>query len=225
MSSLIGSASVAQGGTGRVTLTAGYFILGNDASAVTLLAPPISVSLGGTGVATLASGQLLLGNGTGAITTLAIPTGGLVGVDATQTLTNKTLTSPSINGAVMDNTGVIVDGSYTNAIGFRGVPQVPQNTDYTLVLADRGRHIYSKNTGAQVIYIPNSGSVNYSIGSAITIVNNGTSNITINAATAGVTLRQAGTSNTGNRTLAQYGEATILKVESDVWFISGLGLT
>jgi hypothetical protein len=35
------------------------------------------------------------------------------------------------------------------------------------------------------------------------------------------TLRQAGTTNTGTRTLAAYGVATLIKVASTVWVISG----
>ena len=63
----------------------------------------------------------------------------------------------------------------------------------------------------------------FPIGAAITIFNNSASNQTISITTD--TLRQAGTANTGSRTLAQYGLATIVKVTSTVWVISGAGVT
>jgi len=51
----------------------------------------------------------------------------------------------------------------------------------------------------------------FSVGQAVTIYNNTTGNITITQGT-NVTLRQAGASGTGNRTLAQRGLATVLCV-------------
>ena len=42
---------------------------------------------------------------------------------------------------------------------------------------------------------------------------------------AGVSLVQAGSGATGARTLAQYGMATIIKVNTDLWYISGTGIS
>jgi hypothetical protein len=39
------------------------------------------------------------------------------------------------------------------------------------------------------------------------------------------TMYLGGTGSTGNRTLAAYGMATAVKVTTNTWFISGLGLT
>jgi hypothetical protein len=55
-------------------------------------------------------------------------------------------------------------------------------------------------------------------------VNNGASAITI-AQGSGVTLCQAGTTSTGNRTLAVRGVATLIKVETNIWFVSGTGIS
>lgn len=108
-------------------------------------------------------------------------------------------------------------------LGFRGIPQNAQNGAYTLALTDAGGHVYSKNVAGQTVTIPANASVAFPIGTAITLLNNGTNAITVNA--AAVTLRQAGTTNTGNRTLATKGLVTLLKVETDLWFISGVGLS
>jgi hypothetical protein len=108
-------------------------------------------------------------------------------------------------------------------VGYRGVPQNAQNGNYTLVATDAGKHIYSKNVGAQTITLPLNASVAYVIGTAIQIINNGTTAIAI--ATGGTTLIWAGVGSTGVRTLAVKGLCTIEKVESDTWFISGAGLS
>ena len=84
--------------------------------------------------------------------------------------------------------------------------------------ADTGTHI-SITTGG--ITVPASV---FSAGDVVTIFNNSGSDQTITQG-SGVTLRQAGTADTGNRTLAQYGLATILCVASDTFAVSGVGLS
>jgi hypothetical protein len=64
----------------------------------------------------------------------------------------------------------------------------------------------------------------FSIGDNVTIFNNSTSNQTITQG-SGVTLRAGGSTSTGNRTLANYGVATILCVAADVFVITGTGIT
>jgi hypothetical protein len=100
----------------------------------------------------------------------------------------------------------------------RSIPQNAQTSAYVLVASDNGKHI-SITTGGVTV----NASV-FSIGNAVTIFNNSSSNQTITQGTS-VTLRQAGTANTGNRTLAQYGVATILCVASNTFVITGTGLS
>ena len=100
---------------------------------------------------------------------------------------------------------------------------LPQNavTSYTLVASDTGKHISVSTGGVTVPFNI------FSTGDVVTIYNNSGSNQTITQASS-VTLRQSGTANTGNRTLAQYGVATVLCVSggsSSVFVISGSGLT
>jgi len=107
-----------------------------------------------------------------------------------------------------------------DSIGLRGIPQNAQTGAYTLVLADAGKHV-SITTGGVVI--PANGSVAFPVGTAISIYNNSGSSQTISITTD--TLRQAGTANTGSRTLAQYGLVTCIKVSSTTWVISGAGIS
>lgn len=109
-------------------------------------------------------------------------------------------------------------------VGYRDIPQNIQNTAYTFVLSDAGKLVGKDNATAYTYTIPANGTTAFPIGTAITIFNgNATSNITIAITTD--TLRLAGTTTTGSRTLAPWGLATIVKISSTVWLISGSGLT
>ena len=62
-------------------------------------------------------------------------------------------------------------------------------------------------------------------GDVVTIINNGSSDITIDAATNSVTLTNSADASTGDRTLASKGMATVLYVGSATAFITGAGLS
>lgn len=134
----------------------------------------------------------------------------IVNIDTTNSRvgigTNAPTSPLEVNGVIKDSKGDV-----------RSIPQNSQTTAYTLVAADAGKHI-STTAGVTV-----PASV-FSIGDAITLYNNSASSITITQG-ASATLRQVGTANTGNRTLAQRGLATIVCVASNEFVISGGGLT
>lgn len=100
----------------------------------------------------------------------------------------------------------------------REVPVNSQTGAYVLVATDSGKYI-SITTGG--VTVP---SGIFSVGQTISIYNNSTSDQTITQGTS-VTLRKAGSADTGNRTLAQYGLCTILCVASNVFVITGAGIT
>lgn len=116
-------------------------------------------------------------------------------------------------------------GGTLQTVGFRHVPQNLQSVNYTLVLADSGKHIHhASGAGAGDTYtIPANGSVAYDVGTVLTFVNLDTNAVTI-AITAD-TMRLAGPGTTGSRTLAQFGIATAMKVAATEWIISGTNLT
>jgi hypothetical protein len=118
------------------------------------------------------------------------------------------------------STGAITSSDLVDAVGYKGIPQNSQTATYTLALSDMGKHI-SITTGGVVI--PANSGVAFPIGSAVTIFNNSGSSQTVSITTD--TLRLAGTATTGTRTLAQYGIATVIKVTSTVWVISGAGVS
>ena len=98
------------------------------------------------------------------------------------------------------------------------IPQNAKTAAYTLLAADAGKHI-SITTGG--VTVP---SGVFSIGDAVTIYNNSTSNQTITQGSS-VTLRIAGSATSGNKTLAQYGLSTILCVASNVFVVGGAGVS
>lgn len=110
-------------------------------------------------------------------------------------------------------------------VGYLEIPQNIQASNYTLVLADSGKHIYhASGAGAGDTYtIPANASVAYAIGTALTFVNNDSNSISIAITTDTMTL--AGTTTTGTRTLAQNGIATAIKTTATTWLISGTGLS
>ena len=102
--------------------------------------------------------------------------------------------------------------------GTLSIVQNSQNSSYTLQSSDNGKHI-SITSGN--ITVPES---TFSVGDVVTVFNNSSSSIAIQQGT-NVTLRLAATSSTGNRSLSLYGICTILCVASNVFVISGAGIS
>jgi hypothetical protein len=123
----------------------------------------------------------------------------------------------AMTGAItgMGNGSTISDGqiSPTNrSVGYRAFPFTGSTTGRTIALTDVGMCIPATGT----INIPTNALVAFTVGDAVGVYNNSAGNISITAS-AGVTLRLGGSSTTGNRTLAQRGLATLIKVASDEW--------
>ncbi len=116
------------------------------------------------------------------------------------------LASPALTGT--PTTGGI-------EIGYRSIPR--RTTTTTAVVGDRGGCV-AVSAG---FTIPDSV---FSAGDAISVYNDSASPVTITQG-SGLTLRQAGTTATGNRTLAARGLATIWFNSASEAIISGPGLT
>ncbi|WP_448680025.1 DUF2793 domain-containing protein [Pseudomonas nicosulfuronedens] len=103
---------------------------------------------------------------------------------------------------------------------------VSKSTDYTFVLADRnGSFVHpSADTSARTFTIPANASVAFPVGTFFTIHNlNGAGTLTIAITTD--TMRVTTTGATGSRSLAANGIATVRKVASTEWQITGVNLT
>ena len=143
----------------------------------------------------------------------------------TSVATSGSANGLSLTGGTITTTGTVtLSGSVTSVatgatidsivIGYRSIPR--STTTTTAVVGDVGKCI-AVTAG---ITIPNS---TFAAGDAVSIYNDSAAAITI---TAGVTtLRQAGTANTGNRTLAARGMATVWFNSATEAIISGAGVT
>jgi hypothetical protein len=120
-----------------------------------------------------------------------------------------------------------IDISGANVYSYiTGLPQNSQSAAYGLQASDAGKHILhpSADTTARTFTIPANSSISYPIGTAITFINqHAAGNVTIAITTD--TMRLAGGSSTGNRTLVANGVATAIKITFTEWIISGVGLT
>jgi hypothetical protein len=120
----------------------------------------------------------------------------------------------NVTSLATGNTATVTTANYQ--IGYRDMPQITSLS--TLTAADGGKHYY----GTGNVTIPTNTSVPLAVGTAVAII---ASNSTTVANAAGVTLIWAGNGSTGSRTLAQYGMATIVKVDTNIWYISGTGIS
>lgn len=101
--------------------------------------------------------------------------------------------------------------------------QNEQNGSYVLALTDAGGSVLYAGPGGDVYTIPLQAVVPWVPGTAITIIADGGGDLTISP---DGDLQQAGTTNTGFRTLSStnQGMATIYYIGDDVWRINGAGL-
>ena len=146
----------------------------------------------------------------------------------TYTLTGgagKTLTfNNSLTLAGTDATTMTLPPASSN-IGYLNIPQNSQSANYTTLIGDEGKCLFhpSSDNNARTFTIDSNANVAFEIGAAITFVNMSATALSI-AITAD-TMYLGGAGTTGTRTLAQYGVATALKIDSTHWIISGSGLT
>ena len=127
--------------------------------------------------------------------------------------TSVALAANGANALTADTTGV------SDAIGnVRTIVQNSQSGAYVLVATDNGKFI-SITTGG--VTVPAS---IFSAGQNIVIFNNSSSTQTITQG-SGATMTLAGSTTTGNRSLASYGVATVLCTASNTFVITGQGLT
>lgn len=108
-------------------------------------------------------------------------------------------------------------------IGYRDIPQIVLAGSTTLGANDGGKHYYYLQPNNITLTVPLNSSVSLPVGTAITVINQATGTITINPA-LGVALFLAGNNSSSSRSLVSFGMATLIKVQTDIWFINGTGL-
>jgi hypothetical protein len=170
---------------------------GGNSGAVTLsLSTPVSVANGGTGITSF---------GTGVATAL--------GQNVTGSGSIVLGTSPTVSGATLTN-AVITQPLVT--------PTFSTNA-YTLVLGDQGDILLASNgSTAGTINIPTNASVAFPTGTQITIIQTGSGQLTIQAASSGTTtVNSTGATATAPKLRAQNSSATCIKTGTDTWYVVG----
>ena len=190
--------------TGEYNISLGYRSLYN----VTTSSSNVAIGSSTANTLTTGSNNIIIGSG--------------VDVPSASTSNQIIIGDSNITNFSIPGLNITADSSgISDAKGnLRSIPQQnEQGSTHTLVAADAGKHILANNT----ITVPQTSGI-FSAGDAITIVNTGTSNISI-AKGSGVTMYNAADGTDAGRTLSAKGMATILCTGSNTYYISGAGLS
>ena len=94
--------------------------------------------------------------------------------------------------------------------------------DYTAVLADQYQSLEIMNKATAIAFkIPTDASVNFEIGTCLTVLNIGAGLCTISAVTPGTTTVASAGTVSALPTLSQYKSAACLKIAANSWVIVG----
>ena len=153
----------------------------------------------------------------------------------TSNLTAGTVLISDGNGKIAASSTTTTELSYLNNVtsdlqaqidskAVREAGQIVISANYVLVLSDSGKQILHPlaDTSNRTVTIPANASVPFPINTEIWFVNQVN---TLTIAIASDTLRLAGTTTNGNRSLAANGVARAVKVSATVWYIMGWGLS
>ena len=162
------------------------------------------------------------GSNVAAGTTVSVPQGysSIVFSDGTNVKLSDDgiLQGGNIAGNLTVGGSITAGTTVSDSIGnLRNIPQNAQSSSYVLVVTDNGKCI-SITTGG--VTVP---SGIFSTGQNVAIYNNSSSNQTLTQGSS-VTLRLAGTTNTGNRTLLPYSLSTVFCVASNTFVVAGSGV-
>jgi hypothetical protein len=189
------------GTDGDITgVTAGTGLTGGGTSGtVTVsLSTPVSAANGGTGLSSL---------GTGVATWLETPS------------------SSNLAAAVTDETGsgALVFGTtptLTDAKINLGID--PETASYTAVLANNSQIVTMNNASANTFSIPTDASVDFPVGTQITVLQIGAGQTTIQAVTAGTTtINSTGATANAPKLRVRYSSATCVKLSANNWVVIG----
>jgi hypothetical protein len=171
-----------------------------------------------TFTSTTGSGALVFGTSPAITTSLTTPSTSFDLVNTTATTVNfagaaTTLSIGATTGTTTVRNGLTVTGA--TVLGPAVITQ--QSSGYTLALTDAGDIVEMTNGTDVNLTVPPESSVNFPVGTQITIIRNGAGKVQF-VAGAGVTLR----SDASKFFIStQYSAATLIKRAADEWYIVG----
>jgi hypothetical protein len=171
--------------------------IGNGSTAWNSLAYSITGEVGD--ILGVTAGTGLSGGGTSGTVTVSIDTAVTADLTTAQTLTNKTLTDAKINLGID-----------------------PETASYTAVLANNSQIVTMDNSSANTFSIPTDASVDFPVGTQITVLQIGTGQTTIQAVTSGTTtINSTGATAIAPKLRVRYSSATCIKLSANNWVVVG----
>jgi len=232
-SNVAGTGISVSGSTGAVTITNSGVTSAVAGTGISVSGSTGAVTFTNSGVTSLTAGtNISLSGSTGGVTVNATAAGsttqlqynnaGSLGGTSGMTWSGTALTAPLATGstaitqAEKTSSTTLATTAFVDRLRSLTTPTTTSSGG-TLVVGDRGS-LVSVTAG---VTIPASV---FAAQDVVTIYNNSASTITITQGTS-LTLRQVGTSNTGNRSLALRGMATVVFISATEAVISGGGLS
>lgn len=194
--------SIAGGDISSVTAGTGLSGGGTSGDVTVSLSTPVSVANGGTGITSFGSG-VATWLGTPSSANLASAVTDETGSGALVFATAPTLVTP-----------IITQGQVT--------PTFTTNA-YTFLDADAGQLLLASNgSTAGTINIPTDATRNFATGTQISVIQVGSGQITLQAATpATTTVRSTGATSTAPKLRVQYSSLTAIKTAANTWYVVG----
>jgi hypothetical protein len=175
-----------------------------------------------------------IGNGSTAWNSLAYATGSIsisnvTGLGTGVSTFLATPSSANLATALTDETGTGVAVFNDSPTILNPIITQPQATPtfsanaYTLVVGDAGDILLASNgSTAGTINIPTDATTNFAIGTQITILQTGTGQLTVQAASSGTTtVRSTGATAAAPKCRAQYSAMTLWKQAANLWYAFG----
>lgn len=173
---------------------------------------------------TSVTGTLPAANGGTGITSLGSGVATFLGTPSSANLASAVTDETGSGALVFGTNPTITGGTFADAVIRQPLvtPSFSANA-YTLALTDQGDILLASNGAtAGTINIPTNASVAFPVGTQITIIQTGSGQLTIQAATpATTTVASTGATATAPRLRAINSSATCVKTGTDTWYVLG----